>query len=416
MTNRLLFAFRDRIGVFCINKKLLCFAAMFCWLGMSLFSTSVGVAAPTVTTTAPTPVAVNAAPPVIGSETAILMVAGTKQILYEKDSHKIMYPASTTKMMTLIVALENGNLDDVIEASEKASKTEGSSLWLEHGEKLTLRDLLYGVMLVSGNDATVAVAEHIAGSVDAYAKLMTKKAHEIGAVHTSFTNSSGLPDPNHYSTAHDLAMIAAYGYKNPLFEEFVSTKSKIIPWAMNDFGRELFNENRMLWLYEGGNGVKTGYTDAAGRCLVSGAKREGVQLVAVVLDSEFMWNDSIALLDYSFKQIKAVKLYNAESVVKNVLVDSGVKSTVDIAVKEDVVIPMVEEDKQNFVTVVDIPERINAGFAKGDKLGTLRVMYHDKEVAATDLIATHSVEKKSFFQAVYKSLTNIVNLFVTKFF
>ena len=354
--------------------------------------------------------------PIITAKSAIVMDAATGKVLYAKDAEAKRYPASTTKMMTLIVALENGNLDDVIEASEKASKTEGSSLWLEHGEKLTLRDLLYGVMLVSGNDATVAVAEHIAGSVDAYAKLMTKKAHEIGAMHTSFTNSSGLPDPNHYSTAHDLAMIAAYGYKNPLFEEFVSTKSKIIPWAMNDFGRELFNENRMLWLYEGGNGVKTGYTDAAGRCLVSGAKREGVQLVAVVLDSEFMWNDSIALLDYSFKQIKAVKLYNAESVVKNVLVDSGVKSTVDIAVKEDVVIPMVEEDKQNFVTVVDIPERINAGFAKGDKLGTLRVMYHDKEVAATDLIATHSVEKKSFFQAVYKSLTNIVDLFVTKFF
>ena len=354
--------------------------------------------------------------PIITAKSAIVMDAATGKVLYAKDAEAKRYPASTTKMMTLIVALENGNLDDVIEASEKASKTEGSSLWLEHGEKLTLRDLLYGVMLVSGNDATVAVAEHIAGSVDAYAKLMTKKAHEIGAVHTSFTNSSGLPDPNHYSTAHDLAMIAAYGYKNPLFEEFVSTKSKIIPWAMNDFGRELFNENRMLWLYEGGNGVKTGYTDAAGRCLVSGAKREGVQLVAVVLDSEFMWNDSIALLEYSFKQIKAVKLYNAESVVKNVLVDSGVKSTVDIAVKEDVVIPMVDEDKQNFVTVVDIPERINAGFAKGDKLGTLRVMYHDKEVAATDLIATHSVEKKSFFQAVYKSLTNIVNLFVTKFF
>ena len=207
--------------------------------------------------------------PIITAKSAIVMDAATGKVLYAKDAEAKRYPASTTKMMTLIVALENGNLDDVIEASEKASKTEGSSLWLEHGEKLTLRDLLYGVMLVSGNDATVAVAEHIAGSVDAYAKLMTKKAHEIGAVHTSFTNSSGLPDPNHYSTAHDLAMIAAYGYKNPLFEEFVSTKSKIIPWAMNDFGRELFNENRMLWLYEGGNGVKTGYTDAAGACIQS---------------------------------------------------------------------------------------------------------------------------------------------------
>ena len=140
--------------------------------------------------------------PKVSSESAILMDADSHAILYAKNIHEHLYPASTTKLLTCLIAAENGNLDDVIEASEKASKTEGSSLWLEHGEKLTLRDLLYGVMLVSGNDATVAVAEHIAGSVDAYAKLMTKKAHEIGAVHTSFTNSSGLPDPNHYSTAH----------------------------------------------------------------------------------------------------------------------------------------------------------------------------------------------------------------------
>ena len=300
--------------------------------------------------------------PALTAKSAIVMDATTGKVLYAKDAESRRYPASTTKMMTLIVALENGNLNDVIEASENASKTEGSSLWLEHGEKLTLRDLLYGVMLVSGNDATVAVAEHIAGSVDAYAKMMTKKAHEIGAVHTAFTNSSGLPDTNHYSTAHDLALIAAYGYRNPLFEEIVSTKTKIIPWATNDYGRELFNENRMLWLYEGGNGVKTGYTNAAGRCLVSAAKRDGIQLVAVVLDSEFMWNDSIALLDYGFQKIKAVKLYNANAVIKNVSVNYGVKSDVDVVAKNDIVVPMVDEDKKNFVTVIDLPEKIEAGF------------------------------------------------------
>lgn len=354
--------------------------------------------------------------PALTAKSAIVMDATTGKVLYAKDAESRRYPASTTKMMTLIVALENGNLNDVIEASENASKTEGSSLWLEHGEKLTLRDLLYGVMLVSGNDATVAVAEHIAGSVDAYAKMMTQKAHEIGAVHTAFTNSSGLPDTNHYSTAHDLALIAAYGYRNPLFEEIVSTKTKIIPWATNDYGRELFNENRMLWLYEGGNGVKTGYTNAAGRCLVSAAKRDGIQLVAVVLDSEFMWNDSIALLDYGFQKIKAVKLYNANTVIKNVSVNYGVKSDVDVVAKNDIVVPMVDEDKKNFVTVIDLPEKIEAGFHEGTKLGTLKIMYNNKEVATTDLIAANGVDKKSFFQTVYRSLNKVFNLFMTKFF
>lgn len=354
--------------------------------------------------------------PALTAKSAIVMDVTTGKVLYAKDAETRRYPASTTKMMTLIVALENGNLNDVVEASENASKTEGSSLWLEHGEKLTLKELLYGVMLISGNDATVAVAEHIAGSVDAYAKMMTRKAHEIGAVHTSFTNSSGLPDPNHYSTAHDLALIAAYGYKNPLFEEIVSTKTKIIPWAMNDYGRELFNENRMLWLYEGGNGVKTGYTNAAGRCLVSAAKRDGIQLVAVVLDSEYMWNDSIALLDYGFEKIKPVKLYNANSVIKNVSVNYGIKSAVDVVAEHDIVVPMVDEDEKNFVTVIDLPEKIEAGFAEGAKLGTLKIIYNNKEIARTDLIAANGVDKKSFFQTVYKSLSKVFNLLMTKFF
>ena len=183
------------------------------------------------------------ATPAVTAKAAIIMDATTGEVLYAKDAESRRYPASTTKMMTLLVALEKGRLDDWVVASKAAHETEGSSLYLEAGEKQRLLDLLYGIMLVSGNDATVAVAEHIAGSVPAYARLMTQKAQEIGAVNTQFANSSGLPDPNHYSTAHDLARIAAYGYRTqPLFAEIVSSKRRVMPWPGKGYDREIFNE------------------------------------------------------------------------------------------------------------------------------------------------------------------------------
>lgn len=245
--------------------------------------------------------------PEVTARSAIVMEADTGKIIYQRNAHELRYPASTTKMMTLIVALENADLDEVVTTSENAYGAEGSTMWLEVGERLTMEQMLYGIMLVSGNDATIAVAEHIAGSVPRFANMMTNKAHDIGATDTYFKNPNGLPDPEHYSTAYDLALIAAYGYKNPMFVKIVSTKEKFVPWSINDYDRTLTNENQMLWLYDGANGVKTGYTDAAGRCLVSAAKRDGVQLIVVVLDALYMWNDSIALLDYGFKQVKRIR-------------------------------------------------------------------------------------------------------------
>lgn len=352
----------------------------------------------------------------VTAKSAIVMDAQTGRVIYAKDAESRRYPASTTKMMTLIVALEKGDLNDIVTASEKASTTEGSSLWLENGEKLRLLDMLYGIMLVSGNDATVAVAEHLAGSVENYAKLMTEKAHEIGANNTSFVNSSGLPDPNHYSTAHDLAKIAAYGYKNPMFEQIVSTKTKVIPWAKNDFGRELFNENRMLWLYDGGNGVKTGYTDAAGRCLVSAAKRDGMQLIAVVLDSEYMWNDSIALLDYGFSHIKSVNLFHKGDILKTSKVLSGKKEYVELYLDKDVDIPVVDGERDKFTTVIDAPDSVEAKITKGDRLGAVHILYENKEVGSADLIANDDIERKSFFITIYQSIMQTIEFFKSKFY
>lgn len=357
----------------------------------------------------------NAAAPEITAKAAVVMDAQTGLILYDKNAEMRRYPASTTKMMTLIVALENGNLKDLVTASKKAYETEGSSMFLEHGESLEMLDLLYGIMLVSGNDATVAVAEHIAGSVEAYAKMMTDKAHEIGAVNTNFVNSSGLPDPNHYTTAHDLARIAAYGYKNPMFTQIVSSKLHITPWTGKEHGRELNNENRMLWLYDGANGVKTGYTNAAGRCLVSAAKRDGIQLIAVVLDSEYMWNDSIALLNYGFDNIRLKTFLRKGEKVKSVKVQSGKRDSVNLKIDDNLAVPVADGEASNFKTVFEIADSIEAPVYKGQKLGKAKVLYKDREVASMDLRAAEDVEIKSLFRTLTGFFSGIFNSFAKIF-
>lgn len=344
--------------------------------------------------------------PGVTAKAAVVMDAATDRILYARNMDDRHYPASTTKIMTLIIALEHGSLDDIVTVSDNAGHTEGSTIWLEPGEKMRFLDLLYGMMLVSGNDATVAVAEHVAGSVDAFAGMMTDKAHVLGAVNTSFVNSSGLPDEHHFTTAHDMALIAAYGYKNPMFEQIVSTREMQIPWINHPEGRGLRNENRMLWLYDGANGVKTGYTDAAGRCLVTAAKRDGIQLISVVLDSTYMWNDSIAMLDYGFQQVRPVQLVSKDRVVKTIEVDSGKQKKLRLKTAEEIRVPIAYgDDVSEFSQVIDAPERVSAAVHKGDIIGRLLIKYEGREVASTDLVAMDSVEKKSFFALLDQAIT-----------
>lgn len=353
--------------------------------------------------------------PEITAKSAIVIEAATGKVLYEKNAEERRYPASTTKVITLITALEYGKLNDIVTASANSAATEGSSLWLSQGEQLKLLDMLYGIMLISGNDATVAVAEHISGSVENFAKLMTKKAHSLGAVNSNFTNTSGLPDENHYSTAHDLAKITAYGYKNPMFAQIVSTQHKVIPWPGKDHDRDLYNENKMLWLYDGANGVKTGYTDAAGRCLISGAKRNGIQLIVVVLDSERMWDDSITLLDYGFSQLKQVPLINKGDILKTVKINEGKTDDVKLLAANDIAVAMTEDDTNKFTTVICAPNKIDAPVTVGQKLGIVKIMYNNEEVARTDLIADKSVERKSFFGLLWGSVRGFVNFVIGRF-
>ena len=346
--------------------------------------------------------------PSVTARSAVVLEARTGRVLYERNMDERRFPASTTKIMTLIVALENGNLDDVVRVGKHAAGTEGSTLWLEEGDEITLRELLYGMMMHSGNDATVAIAEHIAGSVDRFARLMTDKAHELGARDTNFVNANGLPDDAHYTTAHDMALIAAYGYSLPEFEDIVSTKEITFPWVKDDTHR-LRNENQMLWLYEGGNGVKTGYTDAAGRCLVSAAKRDGIQLVAVVLDSNWMWNDSILLLDYGFAHIDRTTVVREGTQVGTVAVTGGRTRRIGVQAKETVVLPAID-GAAGYEQQVDLPRDIKAPVKKGDVVGTLRVLYEGREVATTDLVAMQGAERKSFFLTLWKNVSALLGI------
>ena len=230
----------------------------------------------------------------VSAESAILIEASTGRVLYEQNAYQQMPMASTTKIMTAIIALENCDVDETVVVGQNASGVEGSSIWLSVGETMTLSDMLFGLMLASGNDAAVAIAEHVAGSVEDFTVLMNKKAQDIGAYNTNFVNPNGLPADGHYTTAYDLALISAYAMQNVYFCEIVKTQYKTISWEGHEWNRVVKNKNKIIWNYDGGNGIKTGYTDDAGRCLCAAANRDGMQLVSVVLSAPDMFNDCMA--------------------------------------------------------------------------------------------------------------------------
>ena len=231
---------------------------------------------------------------------ACLIDANDNSVLYGKDEDRIMPPASTTKIMTAIIALESGKLDEPLVISQYAVNTEPSSLGLRVGDKITLREALAGMLLVSGNDAAVAVAETVAGSVPEFAKLMNDKARELGAVRTHFVNPHGLTSQGHYSTAHDMAIIASYAMKNPLFREMVGRTEYNMKY-MDGHTKYVTTTNRFLKSgFWGANGIKTGFTNAAGDCLVASATRGLKTMIAVFYNDDYRWDDAQTWLEFGF--------------------------------------------------------------------------------------------------------------------
>ncbi|MFS1512300.1 D-alanyl-D-alanine carboxypeptidase family protein [Chengkuizengella sp. SCS-71B] len=235
------------------------------------------------------------------AESFALIDVESGRIIESKQGDEQMLIASITKIMTAIVAIEDGDLSSEVTVGKNAYRKEGSSIYLHLGEKMNLQDMVYGLMLRSGNDAATAIAEHVGGSIEGFSFLMNLKAEEIGMENSNFVNPHGLNEDGHYSSANDIAKLSAYALKNPIFQEIVRTKVKKVPNPYEEWEYTWYNKNKMLALYEGADGVKTGYTKNAGRCLVSSATRNGQQLVVVTLNAPQDWADHSRLLDFGFE-------------------------------------------------------------------------------------------------------------------
>jgi len=332
-------------------------------------------------------------PPEIVGQAGLVMDVLTGKVLYEKNAHSPFEPASTTKIMTAILALEKGNLSDIVVTSEEPPRVDGSRIYLEEGEKLTLEQMLYGMILNSGNDAAVAIAEHIGGDIESFVKMMNAKAREIGAYHTTFVNPSGLPDEGHLTTAYDLALISRYALLNlPEFRKIVSTKTLEIPWQAEEWDRQLINLNKLLWNYEGADGVKTGYTSTAGRTLVASATRDGWQLISVVLKSDAnIWSDSMALLDYGFEnfEIKNLVGKNSDVAEEDVKYGDPVK-----LVTKDGLTSVVKKNDLPISKKLVINQDIKAPVSKGEVLGQLIFYQGEEQLGSVNLIAANDVKRK----------------------
>lgn len=241
------------------------------------------------------------------AKAAITIEAQTGISLYEKNADEQLPMASTTKIMTALVALENADINQTFTVSETACKVEGTQIGLLAGDQISLNDLLHMLMMKSANDAAQTIAENISGSLEAFAELMNERAKQMGLTHTHFENPHGLPSDNHYTTARELALIAAEALKNDTFAQIVSTKKKKLDYH----GLVIENSNRLLSSYEYTTGVKTGFTKAAGRCLVTSAKKDGVTLINVTLDDGNDWQDHTEMFEEGFRRVSSYTLYEA---------------------------------------------------------------------------------------------------------
>lgn len=343
----------------------------------------------------------------ISAKSYAVMEMTSNDVLLSKDAHTKLPMASTTKIMTALCAIENGDMDSVVEVSDKAIGVEGSSMYLERGEKLTLRNLLYGLMLNSGNDAAVAIAIHISGDVESFIKIMNDTAAKIGAKNTHFTNPNGLPDDNHYTTAYDLALITCYAYKYDDFREIVATYEKNIPWQGREYDRRLKNHNKLLTMYEGCTGVKTGFTKKSGRCLVSGAKRNGAEVICVTLNAPDDWNDHMTLMDSVFPRLSVKKLFRKGDYIATVTVKDGEGDRVGVVVKEDIDMVITDGKIPSVNVVTEIPDTITAPSGFEETVGEICVYHGNRLVGKTSLVTKEMIrqkEKPHIWQSVYNVL------------
>ena len=307
--------------------------------------------------------------PEVSAQAAVLIEAESGRIIFAKNEDARLPMASTTKIVTALTALELTSPDTVIPIAAEALGVEGSSVYLTQNEALTLEQLLYALLLESANDAAAAIAIGLCGSIEAFAAEMNRTAEELGLQNTHFVNPHGLDDEKHYSSAYDLAVLTQHALKNERLRSIVSTRKATIPHNELEGGRLLVNHNKLLRLYDGCIGVKTGFTKRSGRCLVSAAQRDGVELIAVTLNAPDDWNDHIRLLDYGFLRYRSVLPAEKEAITHTMPIVGGTQTEVRLCNAEDLRITL-PVDHGPIRVAVEAPRFAYAPVSAGEALGT----------------------------------------------
>ena len=347
--------------------------------------------------------------PQVLADAAILVEASTGRIIWEKNADAKFEPASMTKILTCILSLENLKPTDEVKLTPEVLATEDVYFdWTEH-DKISAWDMMNALMLVSENGGAVALAQTVGGDVAHFAQMMNDKAKSLGCKGSHFVNPNGLPDSNHYSTAADMARIAVYCMKNPDFRKLVGTQKNSIHWTVpKDKSAALDNTNKLLGTFNGANGIKTGWTNAAGGCLAASAVRNGVELIAIIMhspDTNTRFSDAAALLDYGFGRVKMVEGLKKKDISKNLLVRGGKKYTVRVGVDEDLNFPLLPgEDAKLFQVTIEMPRIVDAEIDAGKILGTAVLRYDGKPVARVPIVAKEDVPAGFSFASLFVSI------------
>lgn len=317
------------------------------------------------------------------------------RLLFAENADRELPPASTTKILTALIIAEDCDLGAVVEVPREAAGTEGSSVYLAAGEKITVRDLLYGLMLRSGNDCAVTLALYHSGSIPAFAECMNERAKALGAEHSHFANPHGLPAEGHYTSARDLATIAAAALRNDTFSEIVGTEKYTVPDGGCGYVRTWQNKNKMLYNYEGADGVKTGYTKEAGRCLVTSATRGGMRIVSAVLNSPSMYERSGELLDLCFAKYSMKRVYSAQSAAFEVPTDVPGKICRGRC-EGDLFYPLAEGEEQEVKTRVSLPQMRRLPVHSGEIIGNVEIRFQNQLIFSQKIVSIVDMEKSYF--------------------
>lgn len=347
-----------------------------------------------------------ALPVSVSAPAAILIEAGTGQVLYEKNSHDRRAPASVTKIMTMLLTIEavqNGQikLEDMVRCSDYAASMGGSQVYLEPGEEMSVRDMLKAVAVASGNDAAVALAEHIAGSPEGFVALMNKRAEELGMADTHFVNCNGLDDPEHLTSAYDISLMSRELVKHPLVLEFTGI------WmdSLRDGAFGLVNTNKLIRFYEGANGLKTGSTGVAKYCLSASAVRDGMNLIAVIMGAESSkerFADASRLLDYGFANYAIAGSLLSEEELQPIPVVKGKKESVELGVSNDFHVLVNKAKLGSIEKQITLPEMVAAPIKAGDTIGQVEFLIDGNRIGGTDIIAKTESDRLGVFGMVAK--------------